>query len=169
MIYTIKRDVIMGTLSGSGLRRVEIGSVLDLHFLVENHHSQARQVAARFSPESNMRILRGRVSTLLAKGLREGADVNLPGCYPCTFTIGGFANGPVLYGITYEIERFGEWVSLDTFIPANGTGPMLPDSIDISLGSLVANYDAFGIQEKYVGQPFGFVVEIELETTSGIL
>lgn len=169
MIYTIKRDVLLGTLSGSGLRCVEIGEALNLPFLVENHHTHATQVAARFSPESNMRILRGRVTPLLAKGLREGADVNFPGLVPCKFSITGFASGPVIYGISYEIERFGEWVNLDTFIPANGSGPMLPDSVDLFLTSLVANYDAFGIQDKYVGQPFGFVVEIEIETISEIL
>ena len=169
MIYTIKRDILLGTLSGSGLRRVEVGEALNIPFLVENHHSHALQRAARFSPESNMHILRGRVSPLLAKGLREGVDIHLPGLVPCKFSISGFASGPVIYSINYEIERFGEWVSLDTFIPANGSGPFNPDSVDLFLTSLVVNYDAFGIQEKYFGQPFGMVVEIEIETTSGIL
>jgi len=169
MIYTIKRDVLLGNLSGSGLRRVEIGSLVDLPFLVENHHTNVPQVAARFSPNSIMRLLRCRVSPLLAKGLREGADINLPGLVPCTFHISGFANGPIVYDVAYEIERFGEWVTIDTLFPANGVGPMKPDVIELRLESIVCNYDAFGIQEKYVGQPFGFVIEIELETTSGIV
>ena len=160
MIYTIMAEHPgHATLSSSGARRVAInyGDVVQYQIL---NKTDAILKPAKFTANSHIRILRARLDTPGAAGLRAGFLDGFQNAARITTKVLGL-NGT--FGRFYsDILRFNEFVTVDTLLTVNGdeTEPLSFES-----EFWAWNYDALGIADEYKGAIFSLRSILEIETS----
>lgn len=159
MRYQISAHMIVnGALSDTGSRAVTAGGVAPAPFFVVNAGPAGTNYGmkpAYFGGSSNLRILEARAMPLLAPGLREGLESP-------AFSSNLFA--PQNQNYNLFLTKFNEWQPADAVFETEGEA-----YLNLTLYSFSACYDAYNIKDDYKGQPFGFRLDLRVESSGGII
>ena len=164
MKYQISAHIIVDAdLSDTGSRAVITHGVVEAPFYLVNagpEDTYFGMVPANFGGSSNLRILEARAMPLLAPGLREGMYNSQSG----EAAFRGKINAPHSQPYNLFLTKFNEWQPADAFFKTEGE-----DYLNLSLFSYVVCYDAYKIKDDYKGKPFGFRLDLRVESSGGII
>ena len=161
MIYQIEAiHPSHATLSGTSQRRININynDVVDYKII---NKDTAILKPAKFAATSHIRIIRARLDTPGAQGLRAGFMDGMQNAGRITNLIDDLG-GPIFYRFYFDVQRFNEWFDVDEtiFVSGNELG-----ALQFKTEFWNTNYDALGIAEKYIGAAFSFRSVLEIETS----
>lgn len=156
-------------LAADGDRNATGGAIQDSDFYVCNAGLAGDEYARKravFGPSSNVRILQTRAIPLLAPGLREGSFFSMGSdpAFRARINFRSYGEGHDYPGFNLYLNKFNLWYPCDFTQNTDGTGVIIP-----VLASFSSVYDAYQIKDEFKNQPFGFLVEMEVESSGGIL
>jgi len=156
-------------LASDGDRNATGGKIQDADFYVCNAglagDEYARKLAV-FGPSSNLRILQTRAVPLLAPGLREGSFFSMGSdpAFRARINFRSYGVGHDYHGFNLYLNKFNSWYPCDFIQETDGTGVIIP-----VMASFSAVYDAYQIKPEFFNKEFGFMIEMEVESSGGIL